>query len=146
MIKQPATCALCQTEFEAHTTYGLCKRCWSRDRLREFDRLLSTMRSIRRMNVPCTLTLIEWLSVISDFQGKCAFCLVAPYHSIEMLRPAYGLVWGNVLPCCRSCSTHLQHGFETSIARVLAYLNSEPVIHAPSEQEEAYEPFEEVPA
>jgi antitoxin component HigA of HigAB toxin-antitoxin module len=123
-------CALCNTEFEARTSYGLCKNCWSKDRLREWDRLESAKKSIRRLGVPTSLTLVEWLSIVSDFQGRCAYCLVSNYFDMEMANPRLGLVRANVIPCCRSCQIHKHHTFDVALERVQAYLDSDPTVHA----------------
>ncbi len=70
------TCAICGMPFEARTTYGICPLCYHRDTLREFDRLESEKRRAIRAKLPATLTLVEWLSVVSDFNALCAYCLV----------------------------------------------------------------------
>jgi hypothetical protein len=132
-------CALCNAEFEARTSYGLCKNCWQRDRLREWDRLEAAKKHVRRSGVPIELTLVEWLSIVSDFQGHCAYCLVQPYSSIEMVKPRRGLVRDNVVPCCRACQVHKQNSFDAAIERVQAYVESEPTIHL---FEDASEPWE----
>jgi hypothetical protein len=132
-------CALCNAEFEARTSYGLCKNCWQRDRLREWDRLESAKKHVRRSGVPIELTLVEWLSIVSDFQGHCAYCLVQPYSVIEMVKPYRGLVKDNVVPACRSCDVHVHGSFELAQERVQAYVESEPTIHL---FEDAPEPWE----
>jgi 5-methylcytosine-specific restriction endonuclease McrA len=132
-------CALCNAEFEARTSYGLCKNCWQRDRLREWDRLEAAKKHVRRTGVPIKLTLVEWLSIVSDFQGHCAYCLVQPYSVIEMVKPYRGLVRDNVVPACRSCDVHVHGSFESAEERVQAYVESEPTIHL---FEDAPEPWE----
>jgi hypothetical protein len=82
------------------------------------------------MNVPITLTLIEWLSIVSDFQGHCAYCLVQTYNFIEMNNPHVGLVRTNVVPICRSCQVHKQNSFDKALERIQAYLDSDPTVHA----------------
>jgi len=117
-----AICALCWSTFQAHTSYGLCPDCWSRDRLREFDRLESAKVKAERHNLPITLTLREWLATTSDFEGKCAYCQEIPYSFLEMVNPDAGLTWDNVVPVCRACSIHKACSFETAQNRVQAYL------------------------
>lgn len=117
-----AVCALCNSSFEAHTSYGLCPLCWSRDRLREFDRLESATRKAHRANLPVTLSLKQWLTVTSDYKGRCAFCLEVPYSFIEMVDPHQGLVWDNAVPVCRACAIHKAHSWEEAERRVHAYL------------------------
>lgn len=117
-----AICALCWSTFEAHTSYGLCPDCWSRDRLREFDRLESARAKAQRQNLPTTLTLREWLATTSDFSGKCAYCEEVPYSFVETVNPDLGLTWDNVVPVCRACSVHKVLSFDVAQNRVAAYL------------------------
>ena len=119
------TCVICGLPFDARTAYGLCPLCISKDRLREFDRLESARRVADRAKLPCTLTLVQWLSTLSDFNGRCAYCL---YHSsvlIEMVAPLDGLTYENVVTCCRGCHEHKWHGWEASVQRVQEYLSQE---------------------
>lgn len=124
-IPMLAVCALCTTPFQARTSYGLCKNCWSRDRLREWDRLISAQRQAERLNVPATLTLVQWMSTASDFKGLCAYCLEMPFSLIEMVDPRLGLIWENVVPICKACHTHKHTSFEEAIRRVQVYLATE---------------------
>ena len=117
-----AICALCWSSFEAHTSYGLCPDCWSRDRLREFDRLESATTRAQRHFLPATLTLQEWLATASDFKGKCAYCQEMPYSFIETVNPYLGLIWDNTIPVCRAFSIHKADSFEVAQNRVNAYL------------------------
>lgn len=117
-----AVCALCSSSFEAHTSYGLCPDCWSRDRLREFDRLEAAIKVAHRKKLPVTLSLRQWLTVTSDFKGRCAFCLEMPYWFLEMVDPYQGLTWQNVIPVCRACSIHKANTWEAAERRVHAYL------------------------
>ncbi len=115
-------CALCYANFEAHTSYGLCPQCWSRDKLREYDRLESAEYKARKQHLPATLTLAQWLATTSDFNGKCAYCLELPYHFITMVEPDKGLTWENAVPICRACAVHKECSFDVASLRVKAYL------------------------
>jgi hypothetical protein len=117
-----AICALCWSSFEAHTSYGLCPDCWSKDRLREFDRLEAATTKAHRHKLPALLTLREWLSVTSDFKGRCAYCLEVAYSFIETVHPEQGLTFDNAVPICRACSIHKADSFEAAQRRVEAYL------------------------
>jgi hypothetical protein len=132
-----STCTICGKTFIARHSYGLCPLCCSKDRLREFDRLESTIRALRRRGVyPLTLTLIHWLSTISDFAGLCAFCREYTCNVIEMVSRDKGLVYDNVVPACRACSRRRQDGYEEAEDRVRWYLTSERVQHfIPSREE-----------
>lgn len=142
------TCALCQAEFIARTPYGLCPACWSRDHLREFDRWQTAIKHAQRARVPVTLTLPQWLGTVSDFAGLCAFCQVVSFSFLEMLTPASGLTWQNVVPVCRACSVHKRGSFEAARTRVVAYLSDETrgevLLHEEAPAEMEYIAFAEV--
>lgn len=125
MIPHSSTCVLCYTAFESNTSYGLCPHCWSRDRLREFDRLETALHSARRHGYKASLQLHEWMSIIGDFNGYCAFCLVEPLDRLEVICREQGVIVGNVVPICRSCYVHRQDGWEAAVIRVQRYLSGE---------------------
>jgi hypothetical protein len=132
-----STCTICGLTFEARHSYGLCPSCFSRDRARELDRVESTIKALRRKNVwPLQLTLVEWLSTISDFMGMCAFCREYQCNVIELVSRDKGLVYDNVVPACRACSRRRQDGYEEAEDRVRVYLTAERVQHfIPSREE-----------
>jgi hypothetical protein len=115
-------CAICSTRFEAKTSYGLCSTCYSKDKLREWDRLQSAIKRAQHENLPTTLTLVQWLSTVSDHLGRCAFCQQAPHSTIETIFHSAGLTWQNVVPCCRSCAEIKRVGWEKICVRVMQYL------------------------
>lgn len=128
-----ATCVICGLPFEARTSYGLCPLCISKDKLREYDRLDSARRSAERAKLSCSLTLVQWLSVLSDFSGMCAYCGLHSLILIEMVNELAGLVYENVVPCCKTCHEHKRHGFEKATERVRVYLSGERVPRLPVE-------------
>lgn len=118
-----STCCLCGIDFTANTSYGLCPHCYSKDRLREYDRIESAIRQARRQGIaPVTLTLVEWLSVLSDFAGTCALCRHHGYTKILMVNVVKGLVYTNIVPACTACEYHYHHGFNSAIEEVQRYL------------------------
>lgn len=119
-----AACAICGQMFEARTSYGLCPLCWNRDRLREWDRLTTAQRRAERANLPATLTLVQWLSVLSDFQGLCAYCQEVSFSGMEVVERRLGLAYGNVVPICRACAVHRAGSFDHACERVEAYLDA----------------------
>lgn len=139
----PCTCAICGMQFTARTSYGLCPLCLNATNLREWDRLQTATRNARRSGLPATLTLVQWLSVISDHSGACAWCQCVPYRYIEMVRPLGGLTYENVAPICTSCLAHKRNSFELAQDRVLAYLASARPQHD-SEDEQSFINEEEV--
>lgn len=119
-----ANCLICGATFGARTSYGLCPQCCHKDTLREFDRWHSAIRQAEKMNVPTDLTLLQWLSVVSDSHGMCMFCQLMPHYYIEPMNPFAGLTWSNIVPACRSCSYIKRTGFGVVQKRILEYLLS----------------------
>lgn len=132
-----AQCVICGLTFESRTSYGLCPLCWSKDRLREWDRVQSATRSALRANRPATLTLVQWLSTVSDFEGLCAYCQEMTYSYIDMVNPALGLIYENVVPLCRACAVHRRSSFEDAKIRVLKYLLGQGPVRYPIDQPRA---------
>src|SRR5260221_9665324 len=126
MTTYTSTCVICESSFEASTSYGLCPMCWQKDRLREFDRLQSATYHAEKARLPHTLTLFQWLGVLSDFNAHCAYCLVEHFNEIDMVVSEKGLVRGNVVPICRSCVVHKRNTFDVAYRRVQGYLLSVP--------------------
>lgn len=122
MIAQLCTCVICGSTFEARTGYGLCPTCINHTTLREFDRWHSAIQQAKKKNVPADLTLLQWLSVISDSHGMCIFCQLMPHYYIEPMNPYAGLTWSNIVPACRSCSYIKRTGFGVVQQRILQYL------------------------
>ena len=122
MSLQECVCVLCGTLFEARTSYGLCDQCISQDRLREFDRLESAIKAARRAGLDADLTLLQWLSTMSDWAGKCAFCDEYTASVIEQVYPGQGLTYSNVVPSCRACHSRRSEGYERGEERVRKYL------------------------
>lgn len=121
MVNQ-SCCLICGSIFSARTSYGLCPACCHKDTLREFDRWHSAIRQAEKMNLPADLTFLQFLSVVSDFRGMCAFCGLMPHYYIEPMNPFAGLTWSNVVPACRSCSYLKRTGFGTVQKRIEEYL------------------------
>ncbi len=119
------TCCICGASFTAHHSYGICERCFSKDKLREWDRLLSASKRAERANLPFSLLLPHWLSILSDFHGLCAYCEQYTYSVIEMIDPCKGLIYDNVVPACLACHKHRQYGFDTAEQRVKDILASD---------------------
>lgn len=127
-------CAMCYAAFESQTSYGLCPDCWTKDRLREYDRLQSAYKEARRRDQPALLELRQWLTILSDFAGRCAYCQVHWYQLIETVDTDLGVVQGNVVPICYGCREHKRVGWQNAASRVRAYLDGE---HSRSETYEA---------
>lgn len=118
-------CAMCFSSFESHTSYGLCADCWTKDRLREWDRLQAAYKDALRKEVPVRLEIREWLTILSDFNGRCAYCMLHWYQHIEMVDSHQGLVYGNVVPVCSGCREHKRASWDVAVHRVQAYLRGD---------------------
>lgn len=136
-----STCTICGLTFESRHSYGLCSKCFSRDRLREYDRVESATRQARREGIcPISLTLVHWLSVLSDFAGVCALCKRYGASKILMFDRTQGLVYTNILPACYACEYHYIHGFDTAKEEIRLYLSHQTlprfIVPNPNEEEE----------
>src|SRR5580765_1296179 len=118
-------CVICGANFQARHSYGLCALCFSKDRCREWDRLIAATKQAEKAKLPIGLLLVPWLSIISDFNGLCSFCEQYTYSVIEMIDPVKGLVYDNVAPICRACHVHRKYGFNTAEQRVKDILASD---------------------
>src|SRR5438034_10180793 len=121
-----STFTICGLVFESRTSYGICTKCYSRDRLREYDRVESAVRQAHREGlVPVTLTLVEWLSILSDAQGVCMLCKRYGCSRILMFDRAKGLVYDNVVPACHACEHHYVYGFDAAKEEIRIYLDKQ---------------------
>lgn len=77
---------------------------------RHIDAALQVKHNRRRaekLGLPATLTVQQWLTIINDFDWKCAYCLVKQYRVLEHFIPVNlngGTTPDNVLPACGSCN------------------------------------------
>jgi len=124
---QVLICELCQQSYEMPSSQrsyqGLCPSHWSKDTLREWDRLDSARRHLQPGR-PNTLTLLEWLGIVTAYRGMCALCEMNRMDALAIWIPASGLQAGNVAPLCRVCHYHKEHSFLSAMDRVSAQLES----------------------
>lgn len=122
------TCELCgqvyQVNFRPSAFTGLCPLCWDKDRNRELDRILSARHQVQKKGWEASLTLADWLSIITYHGGRCAYCQQVPFSLINLFEPAQGLTASNAVPCCKACSVHKAHSFEAALARVAFQLSN----------------------
>lgn len=122
------TCTICGLTFTARNSYGLCPIHCTRDTLREYDRVETTARHAKRHNILCSLTLLEWLSALSDYYGECAFCREYTANVIAMYDAEQGYTYANVIPACKACHTLRKEGMTKAEERVHVYLlSSRPI-------------------
>jgi len=122
---QGSTCCICGCTFTARHSYGLCPICFNKDDAREMDRVTTSSYKARKIGLAANLTLVEWLSVLSDFLNLCAFCKQYPCSVIEMVEPDKGLVYDNVVPSCKACHARRAEGYDAAEERVRWYLSTE---------------------
>ncbi len=118
-------CVLCGVEYAglAIAGYqGLCPDHWTKDALREWDRINSARKHLVA-GAPDTLTLSEWLGIVTSWRGLCALCQLNTYNSLAIWIPSSGLVAGNVAPLCRACYYHKEHSFLSAMDDVRAKLD-----------------------
>lgn len=130
-----AICTICGLTFESRHSYGLCPFCFSRDTAREYDRLEAAIKHARRAKLPVTLTLVQWLSVVSDFNANCAYCMARQFSHIEMVDLNAGLTRENVVPICSSCQVHKRGSFDIAKRRVEAYLQGDTSFRVEQDEE-----------
>ena len=127
MITSLKTCVLCGVQYDAPVHLrgyqGLCPSCWSKDTLREWDRLESAHKRLLP-GAPDALTLAEWLAIVARWRGLCALCEINQFGVLAIWFPVDGLVAGNVAPLCRACEHHRQNSFSLAIDRVSAQLDA----------------------
>ena len=134
------TCCICGCTFEARHAYGLCPLCFTRDAAREMDRLATATYKAQKQGLVATLTLKQLLSVMSDFNGLCAYCQEYTYSIIEMVEPAKGLTYDNVVTSCKACHVRRNEGYGVAEDRVRQYLSIDRVQHeTPQNEEEHHE-------
>jgi len=87
----------------------LCEACAKR--LARHQRTTSTnigpaLKEARRLKLPVTLTLEEWLQTVARFEDLCAYC-GDRWEVVEHATPTQregGMTFANCLPSCESCN------------------------------------------
>lgn len=103
------TCVLCGDVFyDREPGPGVCHTClWSDPDIGQEERRLPVhMRRASKAGKPATLTLDEWVHTLTDFNGKCAYCLEADFTVLEHYLPVEraGTTASNCIPACQSCN------------------------------------------
>lgn len=75
--------------------------------IREIDRVKAQVQRARTLEADATLTLVDWLMTLEQFDWCCAYCASKPFevmsHVIPL--PRGGTTPDNCVPACYSCST-----------------------------------------
>ncbi|MBN1286055.1 MAG: HNH endonuclease [Anaerolineae bacterium] len=101
------TCFLSGHSFLAPPGYSLpvdiCPECLARER----DRVNRHLQRAHDAGAPASLTLLEWLQTLSDFDGQCAYCRERPFTQMEHFIPITdggGTTADNCAPACGVCN------------------------------------------
>jgi hypothetical protein len=88
---------------------------------------------------PISISLVEWLAILSDFHGNCALCKKYTANRILIFNRSQGLIYRNILPACAACEHHFIHGFDTAKQEAARYLSEQTLPKfVPSNEEEAH--------
>jgi 5-methylcytosine-specific restriction endonuclease McrA len=75
--------------------------------IREIDRVKAQVKRARSMEVDATLTVVDWIMILEQFEWRCAYCQCVPFeimsHVIPL--PRGGTTPENCVPSCYSCNT-----------------------------------------
>jgi hypothetical protein len=72
---------------------------------KEIDRVDAQLRRARTLHAEATLTLVDWLMTLDDFDWQCAYCLAKPFQVMShfVLLPTGGTTPDNCIPACSGC-------------------------------------------
>lgn len=101
---------------------------WPIDRLNK--QVNGAVSRARRILLPATLTLEEWIVTIDHFAGRCAYCRKRPFQVLEhfvSITNGGGTTPGNYLPACLKCNAKkiyvdVDTAFPNTIEELDAYL------------------------
>lgn len=107
--------------------------------LKEADRLFVQRQRTLSIGLPSTLTLEEWTATIRHFNGRCAYCMIKPYYSLDHIIPLEhggGTTSENCVPACVSCNskkgthllieTNLGLSLDEKVLRIRNILDGQP--------------------
>jgi hypothetical protein len=94
-------CSICEKESQ----YETCLSCEKQFR-NERHRVRAQILRAKQHHAPATLTLHEWLEILTNFHWRCAYCH-GPYELMEhyIPLPHGGTTADNVVPACFSCNS-----------------------------------------
>jgi 5-methylcytosine-specific restriction endonuclease McrA len=75
--------------------------------IRELDRVKAQVQRARSLEADATLTLVDWLTTLEQFDWCCAYCLTRPFEVMSHIipLPRGGTTPDNCVPACYSCCT-----------------------------------------
>ena len=116
-------------------------------RRRESTKVQYHVNMARRVGLPATLTLPEWMETLSYFGWKCAYCHKAPYTVLEHVQPMIaggGTTAFNCVPACARCNL-LKHDtppellppeFDVALERIQQYLKEKKLRYLQNHENE----------
>ena len=95
--------------------------------IREVDRVEAQLFKARSLGAVATLTIVEWLLTLNDFNWLCAYCQMKPFQVMSRVvpLPQGGTTVENCVPACYSCgrSGKKKKRENTRIQTYLALIN-----------------------
>jgi 5-methylcytosine-specific restriction endonuclease McrA len=85
----------------------ICPTCRTKYPEKEINRLYRALNKAKRLNLPATLTMGQWVRILDFFGHKCVYCM-GEYTDIEHLIPLSkggGTTKDNCYPSCSQCNS-----------------------------------------
>ena len=116
-------------------------------RKRESKKVQYHVNRAKRVGLPATLTLPEWMETLSYFEWKCSYCRKAPYAVLEHVQPMIaggGTTVFNCVPACVKCnllkndtpSEFLPPGFDEALESIQQYLKEKKLRYLQTSEDE----------
>lgn len=79
--------------------------------IRETDRVRGQLNQAHTLGAAATLTLVEWLITLEDFDWRCAYCQICPFQVMSHVVPLPdgGTMPENCVPACYGCKTRYRN-------------------------------------
>ena len=132
-------CTVCTSGWESHRkSDGICPNCRTPENKRHWSSVYQALIRVPRKKA--TLSMRDWLKTVSDFSGKCAYCLENDATSLDHFVPVSKggeTSARNCVPACATCNYRKQNFSpysrvnplpRSAIRRVGRYLKARKVI------------------
>jgi 5-methylcytosine-specific restriction endonuclease McrA len=75
--------------------------------IREIDRVKAQIQHARTLDAEATLTIMDWLRILEQFEWQCAYCQTKPFEIMSHIIPLPhgGTTPQNCVPACYRCIT-----------------------------------------
>ena len=111
LAKHTFTCEACGHDFHARhppSPFIVCPDCESPGLTLAMTSLAAQLQRARRLDLPATLTLREWLDTLEYFDWCCAYCRRMEFACMDHFVPVTqggGTTKDNCVPACVSCNS-----------------------------------------